>query len=328
MKIDDSDNFDPFLELRRRTARVCEHFPAMYWSDMRRSRSYPFAFLRSLTQFRLMALTVPTKSGGAGLGIGAACAVVEVAHKLGCDFSRIDLQYALCFALSRQVDAMERSRWMLDVASGHSRLQMCNIFEDGVSLAVQPTAAGFRLDGRAAWPERTEHCDLSLLIAHQAGCGRREMFVVNVNATPGVSLQAQWTDTTNGQVFLLAKNATVRSSELVPAADKVAGRAVAAKKLLRCASRIGDAQADYLVTVSSCYTRGSVDASAMNARKAIRAAAVALSGAARLLDDDVECSQQIASAEEASQRAARIVEQLSNVLHPGDSAKRRVSKKY
>ena len=294
---------------------------------MRRLRGYPFAFLRSLTQFKLMALTVPTNSGGAGLGIGAACAVVEEAHKLGCDFGRIDLQYALCFALSHQVDAMKRLPWMLDVASGHSRLQMCNIFQDNASLAVQPTAAGFRLDGKAAWPERTEHCDLGLLIAHRVGCEQREMFVVNVKATPGVSLQAQWTHPTNGQVFLLASNAIVGSSELVPAADKVAGRAVAAKKLLRCASLVGDAQADYLATVSRCYTSKGVDECAVNGRKAIRAAAFALSDAARLLDDDIECSQEIASAEEGAQRAVRTVAQLADVRHQGDSAKHRSSKK-
>ena len=309
MKLDGSDHFDPFFELRRRTARVCEHFPATYWSEMRRVRDFPSSFLRSLTQFRLMSLTVPAKFGGAGLGIAAACAVVEEAHRLGCDFGRIDLQYALCFALACQADAPQRRPWMLDIASGHSRLQMSNVFRGGDEFVYQTTTTGARLSGQAVWPERTEHCELALLIAREDGRQNQTIAVVNVGATKGISLRAQWTDATKGQVSLVAKNAAVKRAGLMPA-EGVVSRANAAKELLACAARLGDARAICHSMLSKRSHTNVVSADSVRARKVIRDTRAALGRATGLLDKGGECRQAIGLAGEYSHKAVSVVANL------------------
>jgi len=308
VKTSDPDHFDPFIELRLRTARVCEHFPASYWTELRRNGSYPFTFLRSLTQFRLMGIAVPASCGGAGLGIGAACAVVEEAHRLGCDFGRIDLQYALCFALASQADALKMRPWLIDVASGHSRLQMCNFIGGGVEFSYQVTPEGGRLSGRTSWPERIEHSNLGLLIARRGDGNGRVLVVLEVGSANGVSLKAHWSESTKGQVFLVAKNVMVKRGDLV-SEEGVVRRAKAARSLLLCAGRLGDARARY-DAMSKLRPTNIVDTATVNARKEIRGARDTLRLAAGLLDRGDDCGKEILLAEEGSQRSMRAVADL------------------
>jgi acyl-CoA dehydrogenase len=304
MKIDGSDHFDPYLELRRRAARVCEHFPAKYWGDIRTQGSYPSAFLRALTQFRLMALTIPTSCGGAGLGMAAACAVVQELHRRGCDSAKINLQYALCFALAPGVGSSQHRPWMSDIANGYSRLQMCNLFEARTDLfAYRIRGGGYQLDGRSRWPERTEHCDLTLLVAEESDHRTQSAFIVNVTATPGVRLRPNWTDDGRGKVQLVAKRATLREDGRLPAADDIVRRASAAKTLLECGARLGDAKALYRLVLSQTLKGDGEHQDAVQARQAIRAADGALRSASRLLDDGAPCATEMAIAKECSLEA-------------------------
>jgi acyl-CoA dehydrogenase len=319
MKVASSLSIDRYAELRARAAGVCEHFPASYWDMVRREGGYPTAFLRSLTQFGLMALTVADSGGRAGLGIAAAGAIVEELHRHGCNASKIHLQYALCFALLPSSSSAESVSWMSEVASGRSSLQMCNFLGVESSLvARQMRGGGYELTGAAEWPEPTEHCDLALLVADDVASGELSAFVVNVRAAPGMSLQPIWSAGRGSRVQLVARDAVVQESQCFASARQIVNRASSAKTLLQCAARAGDGDAK-LRQLRPEREREIAESNGIAALgKVLDAARAALGRAAQMLDDGQECKREISI---AMDRAFELKAQMDRLNESGPAVR-------
>jgi len=73
--MDTTNDLEPILETVR---RLCAAFPGEYWRERDRERTYPTAFVQALTEAGLLGVLIPEEYGGSGLGLSAACAILEI----------------------------------------------------------------------------------------------------------------------------------------------------------------------------------------------------------------------------------------------------------
>jgi acyl-CoA dehydrogenase len=161
-----------FSEIRDAVARLCADFPGRYWRDKDRARAYPQEFVDALSAAGYLAVLIPEEYGGAGLGIGAASAVLEEIHKSGCNGAACHAQmYTMGTLLRHGSDAQKRA-YLPRIASGELRLQAFGVSEpttgsDTTQLKTTATRKGdsYVIRGQKVWISRAEHSDLLLLIA-------------------------------------------------------------------------------------------------------------------------------------------------------------------
>src|SRR6202167_3515804 len=72
-------------EIRASVRKLCAAFPGEYWRGLDRAREYPTEFVATLTREGFLSVLIPEEFGGSGLGLGAACAVLEEIHRSGCN---------------------------------------------------------------------------------------------------------------------------------------------------------------------------------------------------------------------------------------------------
>ena len=70
-------------EIREAVRTLCARFPGPYWRALDRERAYPTEFVTALTEAGWLSVLIPEQYGGAGLGLSAACAVLEEIHRSG-----------------------------------------------------------------------------------------------------------------------------------------------------------------------------------------------------------------------------------------------------
>lgn len=76
---------ETFPEIRDAVRRLCADFPGEYWQKLDRERAYPTEFVTALTEAGFLSVLIPEEYGGSGLGLEAACAVLEEIHRSGCN---------------------------------------------------------------------------------------------------------------------------------------------------------------------------------------------------------------------------------------------------
>ncbi|MCA1738878.1 MAG: acyl-CoA dehydrogenase family protein, partial [Actinobacteria bacterium] len=69
--------------LREVVREVCRDFPNEYWRALDEKREYPEAFVRAITESGLLGALIPKEYGGMGLGLNAACAILEEVNRSG-----------------------------------------------------------------------------------------------------------------------------------------------------------------------------------------------------------------------------------------------------
>ena len=70
-------------EIRTAVAKLCADFPGEYWRALDRERRYPTEFVRALTAAGYLSCLIPEEYGGSGLGLSAACAILEEVQASG-----------------------------------------------------------------------------------------------------------------------------------------------------------------------------------------------------------------------------------------------------
>ena len=73
MSHDDQD----IAQIREAVAQVCADFPGEYWRELDAERRYPEDFVKALTEAGFLGALIPEEYGGSGLGLTAACAILE-----------------------------------------------------------------------------------------------------------------------------------------------------------------------------------------------------------------------------------------------------------
>ena len=158
-------------EIREAVRRLCGDFPGPYWQEKDRDRAYPTEFVRTLTDAGFLSVLIPEEHGGSGLGLGAATAVLEEAHRSGCNGGACHAQmYVMGTLLKHGSDAQKRT-YLPAVASGELRLQAFAVTEPTAGTDTTRIRTFARRDGddyvvsgQKIWISRAEHSDLMVLL--------------------------------------------------------------------------------------------------------------------------------------------------------------------
>jgi alkylation response protein AidB-like acyl-CoA dehydrogenase len=159
-------------EIRDAVARLCTGFPGEYWREHDRERRYPTEFVRALTQAGYLSCLIPEQHGGSGLGLTAACAILEEIQASGANGAACHAQMYIMGTLLRHGSDAQKRAYLPKIATGELRLQAFGVTEPtaGTDTSSIRTTAVRRSDryvvnGQKVWTSRAEHSDLMLLLA-------------------------------------------------------------------------------------------------------------------------------------------------------------------
>jgi alkylation response protein AidB-like acyl-CoA dehydrogenase len=158
-------------EIREAVRKLCTRFPGPYWRALDRERAYPTEFVRALTEAGWLSVLIPEEYGGAGLGLSAACAVLEEIHRSGANGAACHAQMYTMGTLLRHGSEEQKQRWLPKVASGAIRLQAFGVTEPTsgtdttrIQTFAKRVADKYVVNGSKIWISRAEHSDLMVLL--------------------------------------------------------------------------------------------------------------------------------------------------------------------
>lgn len=164
---------DEELEAIRDSVRaLCQDFPGEYWRKLDEKREYPTSFVTAMTEAGFLAALIPEEYGGSGLGLKAACAILEEIHLNGCNAGACHAQMYTMGTILKHGSPEQKSDWLPKVASGEIRLQAFGVTEptsgtDTLSLQTTAVKKGdhYVVNGQKIWTSRAEHSDFMVLLA-------------------------------------------------------------------------------------------------------------------------------------------------------------------
>jgi acyl-CoA dehydrogenase len=160
-----------YADIRAAVARLCADFPGVYWREHDRARSYPREFVAALSSAGYLAILIPEIYGGSGLGVDAACAVLEEIHRSGCNGAACHAQMYTMGTLLKHGSEQQKQQYLPQIAAGTLRLQAFGVTEpssgtDTTRIRTMAVRHGdhYRVSGQKVFISRTEHSDLMLLL--------------------------------------------------------------------------------------------------------------------------------------------------------------------
>ena len=163
---------EAFSDIRAAVRALCEAYPGIYWQQKDRERGYPSEFVAALTQAGFLGALIPEAYGGSGLGLDAACAIMEEVQAAGCNGAAAHAQMYVMNTLLRHGSETQKQAFLPAIARGELRLQAFGVSEptsgtDTLSLRTFARRDGdhYVIDGQKIWTSRAEHSDLMILLA-------------------------------------------------------------------------------------------------------------------------------------------------------------------
>ncbi|MDS4072691.1 MAG: acyl-CoA dehydrogenase family protein [Defluviicoccus sp.] len=163
---------ETYDEIRASVRALCSRFPDPYWRQLDLERAYPDAFVRALTEAGFLAALIPPEYGGSGLGLGAACAILEEVQRSGGNAAACHAQMYTMGTLLRYGNAEQKATFLPAIASGALRLQAFGVTEptsgtDTSRIRTTAVADGnsYVINGQKVWTSRAAYSDLMLLLA-------------------------------------------------------------------------------------------------------------------------------------------------------------------
>ena len=158
--------------LRKQVREVCASFPDEYWRTLDERREYPEAFVRAMTASGLLGALIPEEYGGMGLGLQAACAILEEVNRSGANAGPAHAQMYTMGTLLRHGSKAQKEEDLPKIASGELRLQAFGVTEpeagtDTTQLNTSALRDGdeYVVNGRKIYISRVGHSDLMILLA-------------------------------------------------------------------------------------------------------------------------------------------------------------------
>jgi acyl-CoA dehydrogenase len=158
--------------IRDSVRALCQDFPNEYWRELDEKREYPTGFVTAMTEAGFLAALIPEEYGGSGLGLKAACAILEEIHKNGCNAGACHAQMYTMGTILKHGSPEQKGDWLPKVASGEIRLQAFGVTEptsgtDTLSLQTTAVKNGdhYVVNGQKIWTSRAEHSDFMVLLA-------------------------------------------------------------------------------------------------------------------------------------------------------------------
>jgi alkylation response protein AidB-like acyl-CoA dehydrogenase len=171
---------DSFPEIRESVRKLCARFPGEYWRKLDRAREYPTEFVSTLTKEGFLSVLIPEEFGGSGLGLGAACAVLEEIHRSGCNGGACHAQMYTMGTILRHGSAEQKETYLPKIASGELRLQAFGVTEPTsgtdttrISTFARREGDHYIVKGQKIWISRVEHSDLMVLLVRTTPRGAK-----------------------------------------------------------------------------------------------------------------------------------------------------------
>ena len=166
---------ETFPEIRDSVRKLCAGFPGEYWRGLDRERQYPTEFVATLTREGFLSVLIPEEFGGAGLGLGAATAVLEEIHRSGCNGGACHAQMYTMGTILRHGSPVQKKEYLPKIASGDLRLQAFGVTEPTsgtdttrISTFARREGDKYVVNGQKIWISRAEHSDLMVLLVRTA----------------------------------------------------------------------------------------------------------------------------------------------------------------
>jgi len=158
-------------EVRDAVKRLCKDFPDKYWRDKDRAKAYPGEFVQALTDAGYLSVLIPEAYDGAGMDLGAACAVLEEIQRSGANGAACHAQMYTMGTLLRHGNDAQKQKYLPQIASGALRLQAFGVTEpssgtDTTRIKTRALRDGdhYVVSGQKVFISRVEHSDLMLLL--------------------------------------------------------------------------------------------------------------------------------------------------------------------
>jgi acyl-CoA dehydrogenase len=116
-------------DLRRGVREACADFPNEYWRALDEKREYPEAFVQAMTESGYLGALIPKEYGGMGLGLCAACAILEEVNRSGANAGPAHAQMYTMGTLLRHGSEEQKTEYLPKIASGELRLQAFGVTE-------------------------------------------------------------------------------------------------------------------------------------------------------------------------------------------------------
>lgn len=162
-------------DIREGVRGLVARFPGEYWRALDRERTYPSDFVQALTGAGYLGMLIPEEFGGSGLGLSAACAVLEEIHRSGGNGGAAHAQMYTMGAVLRHGNAEQKARYLPGIARGELRLQAFGVTEPGagtdttrIITVARRDGDNYVVSGQKIWISRAEHSDLLLLLCRTA----------------------------------------------------------------------------------------------------------------------------------------------------------------
>ena len=158
--------------IRSAVRELCDRFPDEYWRELDRASEYPERFVRALTEAGWLGALIPTKYGGAGLGLAEAALIIEEINASGGNAAVAHAQMYTMGTLLRHGSDEQKRRYLPRLAQGELRLQAFGVTEpeagsETTRIKTMATRRGDRyvVNGTKIFISRAQHSDLLLLLA-------------------------------------------------------------------------------------------------------------------------------------------------------------------
>ncbi len=124
-----------------------------------------------MTEAGFLAALIPEEYGGSGLGLKAACAILEEIHMNGCNAGACHAQMYTMGTILKHGSPQQKEAWLPKIAAGEIRLQAFGVTEptsgsDTLSLQTTAVKNGYHyvVNGQKIWASRAEHSDFMVLL--------------------------------------------------------------------------------------------------------------------------------------------------------------------
>jgi acyl-CoA dehydrogenase len=163
---------DQYQAIREALRAICGQFDSAYWQTVDHQRTYPEAFVKTLTEAGWLSALIPEEYGGSGLGLAEASVIMEEINFSGGNAGSCHGQMYNMGTLLRHGSEMQKRLYLPKIAAGELRLQSMAVTEpstgtDTTKLKTIAVKKGdqYFIQGQKVWISRIQHSDLMILLA-------------------------------------------------------------------------------------------------------------------------------------------------------------------
>jgi acyl-CoA dehydrogenase len=161
-----------FQEYRQAIRQLCTQYNSKYWQEIEAHNAYPESFVQALTKAGWLAVLIPERYSGAGLGVTEASVILEEINRSGANSGACHAQMYIMAVLLRHGSEGQKRQYLPSIATGQLRLQSFAVTEPttGTDTTKTMTFAArkggeYVVNGQKIWISRVQHSDLMLLLA-------------------------------------------------------------------------------------------------------------------------------------------------------------------